>query len=325
MDASLHIPQHDTRRREGDAMRAQGRPSLGARASGSAAPAPVDRPTPARSAIALRSEGEIELMHSAGQVVRAALRAAARACVPGATTASADAAAAGVIAAFRAEPLFLNHRAHDHGPPFPASTCISVNDEIVHGVPGPRRLRAGDLVSIDCGVRLRGWCADAATTIVVGEPDSAAPACLRMVEMAEQLLESAIASIAPGVAWSSIAERLEQGAIEHGYGIVVEFMGHGIGRELHEPPQAPNALVPGFREHDDFTLRPGITLAIEPMLVLGGGAVSTRTLEDGWTVAVADGRPACHVEHTVAVTSTGVRVLTGPVRPSVREELALLH
>jgi len=260
-------------------------------------------------------------MHSAGQVVRAALRAAARACVPGASTASADAAAAGVIAAFRAEPLFLNHRMHDAGPAFPASTCISVNDEIVHGVPGPRRLHDGDLVSIDCGVRLRGWCADAAITIAVGAPEALDPACRRMLECAERLLEDAILAVVPGVAWSSIAERLERGARDQGYGIVTEFMGHGIGRELHEPPHAPNAVLPGFREHDDFTLRPGMTLAIEPMLVLGGGTVQTRTLDDGWTVAVADGRPACHVEHTIAVTASGARVLTGPLRPTVREEV----
>ncbi|MBM4112551.1 MAG: type I methionyl aminopeptidase [Phycisphaerae bacterium] len=261
-------------------------------------------------------------MHSAGQVVRAALRAAARACVPGASTASVDAAAAGVIAAFRAEPLFLNHRMHSEGPSFPASTCVSVDDEIVHGVPGPRRLRDGELVSIDCGVRLRGWCADSAVTVPVGGASMTEPARLRMLEHAERLLEQAIESIAPGIAWSQIAERLERGARSRGYGIVTDYMGHGIGRDLHEAPQAPNAVLPGFREHDDFTLRPGMTLAIEPMLVLGGEPVRTRTLEDGWTVVVADGRPACHVEHTVAVTHSGVRVLTGPLRPTLREECA---
>ncbi len=259
-------------------------------------------------------------MHSAGQVVRAALRAAARACVPGASTASVDAAAAGVIAAFRAEPLFLNHRLHCGEPPFPASTCVSVNEELVHGIPGARRLRAGDLVSIDCGVRLRGWCADSAVTVAVGGDSALDRAHLAMLDAAEALLETAIDAVAPGVAWSAIAERLERGARGHGYGIVTDYMGHGIGRDLHEPPQAPNAVVPGFREHDDFTLRTGMTLAIEPMLVLGSDPVRTRTLDDGWTVVVADGRPACHVEHTIAVTHTGARVLTGPLRPSLREE-----
>jgi len=266
-------------------------------------------------------------MHSAGQVVRAALRAAATACVPGATTASVDAAAAGVIEAFRAEPLFLNHRIDTDSSPFPATTCISVNDEIVHGVPGPRCLLPGDIVSIDCGVRLRGWCADAATTVAVGPIESIAPERRAMIEDAERLLDEAIGAMAPGVAWSSIADRLERGARSHGYGIVTAYMGHGIGRDLHEAPPAPNVILPEWRERDDFTLVPGMTLAVEPMLVLGGDddrteGVRTRTLADGWTVAVADGRLACHVEHTVAITHSGVRVLTGPLQPSVRLEAA---
>lgn len=280
-----------------------------------------------RRAPQLKTPHEIDSMHSAGQVVRAALRAAAMACAPGATTASVDAAAAGVIAMFRAEPLFLNHRIEPEGMPFPATTCISVNDEVVHGVPGSRRLCAGDLVSIDCGVRLRDWCADAATTVIVGPVDSARAEHRAMVEHAEQLLDEAIMAMAPGVAWSSIAERLERGARARGYGILTAYMGHGIGRDLHESPPAPNLLLPNWREHDDFTLLPGMTLAVEPMLVLGGDdhpteGVRTRVREDGWTVAIADGRPACHVEHTVAITTSGVRVLTGPLHPSVRLEAA---
>jgi len=275
--------------------------------------------------VSLKTPGEIELMHSAGQVVRAALRAAAAASVPGATTASVDAAAAGVIAAFRAEPLFLNHRIEPDGAGFPASTCISVNEEIVHGVPGERRLVTGDLVTIDCGVRLRGWCADAAVTVPVGPIEMLDSGRRRMLEDAESILDEAISAMAPGVAWRSIAERLEERARAQGYGIVTAYMGHGIGRDLHEAPPVPNAILPEWRERDDFTLLPGMTLAIEPMLVLGGaddseGGVGTRTLGDGWTVVVADGRPACHIEHTVAVTRSGVRVLTGPLHPSIREE-----
>lgn len=269
-------------------------------------------------------------MHTAGQVVRAALRAAAAACVPGTTTACVDAAASGVIAAFRAEPLFLNHRMEPDGVPFPASTCVSVNEQIVHGIPGQRRLLPGDIVSIDCGVRLRGWCADAAVTVPVGGAAALDPDVRRMLDDAERLLDEAITAIAPGVAWSSIADRLESGARSRGYGIVTAYMGHGIGRDLHEAPAVPNALSPGWREHDDFTLVPGMTLAIEPMLVLGGDddgveGVRTRTLDDGWTVAVAGGRRACHFEHTIAVTRSGVRVLTGPLHPSVREEAASIR
>lgn len=289
-----------------------------------------ERAVPASRRVVLKSAGEIELMHSAGQVVRAALRAAAASCVPGVTTASVAAAAEGVIAAFRAEPLFLNHRIDPDRAGFPATTCVSVNDELVHGVPGPRRLVAGDLVTIDCGVRLRGWCADAAVTVPVGSLDALAPERRTLIEDTERLLDEAIAAMAPGVAWSSIAERLEHGARARGYGIVTAYMGHGIGRDLHEAPAVPNALLPEWRRHDDFTLMPGMTLAIEPMLVLGGdddpeGGVRTRTLDDGWTVVVDDGRPACHVEHTVAVTRSGVRVLTGPLHPSIREEAAQLR
>lgn len=283
-----------------------------------------------RQAVILKSPGEIELMHSAGQVVRAALRAAAAACVPGATTASLDAAAMGVIAAFRAEPLFLHHRIDVDGIPFPATTCISVNEEIVHGLPGPRRLLPGDLVSIDCGVRLRGWCADAAITIPVGGMAAIDAERRAMIDDAEAMLVDAIGAMAPGVAWSSIAERMERTARDKGYGIVTAYMGHGIGRNLHEAPAVPNMLMPGWRERHDFTLMPGMTLAIEPMLVLGGcdhdtEGVRTQTLEDGWTVAVASGRPACHVEHTVAITRSGAKVLTGPLSPSVREEAASIR
>lgn len=349
MHASLHIrtPRLDDSstdaRRFGGASGAMhgAEPSSAARAVGasaervpcaapiepkpSAVAPPVSAPARRRDPISLRTPEEIELMHSAGQVVRAALRAAARACEPGASTASVDAAAAGVIAAFRAEPLFLNHRMHGDGPAFPASTCVSVEEQLVHGIPGPRRLSAGEIVSIDCGVRLRGWCADAAVTVIVGGDSAADAQRVALVNATEQLLADAIGAMGPGVAWSEIADRMERGANRGGYGIVTDYMGHGIGRDLHEPPLAPNAVTPGFREHDDFTLRPGLVLAVEPMLVLGAAPVNTRTLDDAWTVVVSDGRPACHVEHTVAVTHSGVRVLTGPLHPSIREERAFIR
>ena len=157
-----------------------------------------------------------------------------------------------------------------------------------------------------------------------------------MIEAAEELLEDAIAMIRPGRPWSEIAAAMQGRAISGGYGLVVDYMGHGIGRDLHEPPEAPNTTSRRLCEHDNFTLLPGMVLAIEPMLVLGAGGgdldadghpagVHTITRPDGWTVATASGRPTCHIEHTVAVTRTGARVLTGPVRPSVREEAASIH
>jgi len=265
---------------------------------------------------ARRGPADLERMAAAGRVVRGALDRAAAACVPGAPTAEIDAAAHAAIRAADAEPLFLGYPSADGAMPFPAVTCISVNEEVVHGVPGERRIAAGDLVSIDCGVRLDGWCADAAITVPVG-PVSEERAAL--LAAAVRMLDEAIASIRPGVAWSEIAARMQAIALAGGHGILTDYVGHGIGRDLHEAPQVPNALGPDFLRGGDFTLEPGMTLAIEPMITLRGGrtdaagfpvGVATRRLADGWTVVTVDGSPAAHVEHTVAVTPEGARILT---------------
>ena len=288
--------------------------------------------------IALRSADEIVSLRAAGVVVAEALAATRKACVVGATTADVDDAAMAVIRSAGAEPLFLGYPSSSGAKPFPAATCISVNEEIVHGIPGARVLRDGDLVSIDCGVRLNGWCSDSAITVPVG---SVSAASLALLGVAESMLATAIRMAAPGVAWSDIAESMQDIALAGGHGIVVEYVGHGIGRSLHESPQLPNCLNRALVEHGDFTLRPGMVLAIEPMITLRGltarptrsGApsgesllldadgfplgVATRTLADGWTVVAEDGSPAVHVEHTVAITHRGCEVLSVPAGTSL--------
>ncbi len=276
-------------------------------------------------------------MRRAGAVVAEALAAARAACTAGATTAAVDAAAMRVIQGRGADALFLGYPSADGASPFPACTCISVNEEIVHGIPGQRVLAAGDLVSIDCGVRLDGWCSDSAITVLVGDRSaSGAPAetaeRLGLIAVAQAMLDMAIELAEPGVAWSVIAEAMQDLALDAGHGLVVEYVGHGIGRSLHEAPQVPNCLTRPLIEREDFTLRPGMVLAIEPMISLRGplardGRGSTehafdadgyplgiahRRLEDGWTVVTADGSPAVHVEHTVAITRGGADVLSLP-------------
>jgi methionyl aminopeptidase len=270
-----------------------------------------------RRAIGLRSETEIGRIRSAGELAARALAAGCAASVPGATTAEIDRAVRAEIEAGGGEPLFLGYVGKPGRPAFPAVSCISVNDELVHGVPGARVICDGDLVSIDVGVRLDGWCADTATTVAVGDVGEDRRAMLRC---AERMLAHAIEGIVPGRRWSSIAAELEAMAVAEGFAIAVDFVGHGIGRELHEAPQVPCALSDAFLSHQDFTLRPGMVLAVEPMLVLeqpvrdsaDGHLLAPRgTLaSDGWTVTLDSGAASCQVEHTIAVTRDGARVLT---------------
>lgn len=296
------------------------------------------RPDTARSAsrsggasIALRSPEEIERIAAAGAVVRAALDAARAACVVGATTAEIDEAASTVIRACGGTPLFLGYPSPHGGEPFPAVTCISVEDEVVHGVPGRRRVAAGELVSIDCGVSLDGWCADAAVTVFTGPGDAPLADARRrgLLSSAEAMLALAIREARPGRRWSEIAAAMQAIPVAAGHGVLLEYVGHGIGRDLHESPEVPNCLSANFIAKGDFTLRPGMVLAVEPMLTLRGPAgadpvddggfprgVATRRLDDGWTVVAADGSPAAHVEHTIAITRGGCRVLTRSALPA---------
>lgn len=257
-----------------------------------------------RDSIILKTADQIERMRPACRVVVAVLDRCEQACRPGVTTRELDDLAHETFTGLGATGLFYGYPDYQPGRGYPRHTCISVNEEIVHGIPGDRIIREGDIVSIDCGVRLDGWCGDSARTILVG---AVAPEARRLVETTTRCLEEAIAAIRPGLRWSDVGLIMERLAVRERLGIIREYVGHGIGRAMHEAPKVPNyAITPGGRE--DFILRPGLVIAIEPMLTLGRG--QTLTLRDGWTVVTKDRKFAAHQEHTVAVTADGVDVLT---------------
>jgi methionyl aminopeptidase len=248
-------------------------------------------------AIQIKTAAQLAAMAEAGQVVARALKAAAAAVAPGVSTAELDAIAAGEIGAAGATPSFLGY----HG--FPATICASINDEIVHGIPrGTRRLRDGDVVSIDCGAIVDGWHADAALTVPVGTVGAELG---RLIATCEGALWNGLAAARPGARLGDISYAVQRYARSAGtYGIVEDYVGHGIGSEMHMDPPVPNQGRPGRGP----VLAEGMALAIEPLLVLGGPG--TRLLDDGWTVVSEDGRPAAHFEHTVAITARGPWVLT---------------
>ncbi len=238
---------------------------------------------------------QIALMRRAGSVVAEMHEACTRAAVPGATTADLDAAARAVLERRNARSNFLGY----HG--FPAVACISPNEVIVHGIPGPRVLEAGDIVSIDCGAIIEGWHADAAITVPVGEVDAESQ---RLMDVTRNALESAIHASVEGNRLGDIGAAAEREVTAARFGVVREYVGHGIGTAMHEEPEVPNYGPPGR----GMKLKAGLVLAIEPMVT--AGRATTRTLDDGWTVVTADGSRAAHFEHTVAVTDDGPVVLT---------------
>jgi methionyl aminopeptidase len=249
-----------------------------------------------RNGIEYKTLDEIRLMRRAGIVVADALEATRRALRPGVTTAELDGMAEDVIRSAGAIPSFLGY----HG--FPGTLCVSVNEEIVHGIPGDRPLRAADVVSVDCGAILEGWHGDSAFTAIVPgtEPD---PRDVDLVEVTEQALWRGIAAVTAGARLNAIGAAVEE-HVAGRFGIVREYGGHGIGTALH---QDPNVLNYRTRERGP-RLRPGICLAIEPMLT--GGSPQTATLDDEWTVVTRHGERAAHWEHTVALTERGLWVLT---------------
>jgi len=273
-----------------------------------------------RPVVALRSADEIAAIAKAGELASRALDAARAACIAGCTTSDIDRAAHEAIVGGGGEALFLGYRGAGRASvernAYPAATCISVNDELVHGVPGARLVRDGDVVAIDVGVRLDGWCADCATTVAVGTVDDDST---RLLACGERMLDAAVAMVVPGRRWSDVARTVEAIASDAGFAVAVDFVGHGIGRELHEAPQVPCALNAAFLKNGDFTLRPGMVLAIEPMIVAErparnehGELVGPRATlsSDGWTVRVDSGARSCHFEHTIAVGRLGATVLT---------------
>ena len=251
--------------------------------------------------IEVKSPEQIKLMRRAGLVVADALDAVRAALRPGVSTLELDGIAEHVIRSAGGTPSFLGYGR----PPYPASTCISVNDEVVHGIPGARLLRAGDIVSVDCGAILAGWHGDAAFTAVV-DPDDAPdsdPADENLVEVTEHCMWRGIAAIAEGHRLVDVGAAIED-HVAGRFGIVEEYGGHGIGTAMH---QAPHVLNYRTRSKGP-KLKPGMCLAIEPMLTIGDPA--TRVQPDQWTVVTADGSRAAHWEHSVALTDRGLWVLT---------------
>lgn len=252
--------------------------------------------------IQIKSDSEVAMMREAGLVVGrtlAALRAAAR---PGVTTAELDELAETSIRKAGAVPSFKGYQPHPAVPPFPGSICASVNDEIVHGIPGPRVLRDGDVISIDCGAILDGWHGDAALTVAVGEVPEEVRELLRVCE---ESMWRGFAAARLGGRVSDISHAVESYVRSQGsYGIVEEYGGHGIGTEMHQEPHVLNYGRPGRGPR----LQKGLVLAVEPMLTLGSR--HTRELDDHWTVSTTDGNVAAHFEHTFTLTDDGPWVLT---------------
>jgi methionyl aminopeptidase len=266
-----------------------------------------------RSPQVLRSARELAAMRKAGLLVWEAHQRVAALVRPGVTTAELNEAVETFFALHGAEPLFKNFPHATPGcPPFPAVTCISINHEVVHGIPGPRRLAEGDVVSIDTGCKLQGWCGDAAVTLPVGRIDAKKQ---RLLDVTRNVLELAIDLMGRKSRWREVAAEMERYVKDHGFSVVEDFVGHGIGRQMHEDPQVPNfvarRLPRGRRGSEDFRLTPGLVIAIEPMVNMGRKEV--RCLADHWTQVTKDGLPSAHFEHTVAVTPSGPAVLTaGP-------------
>jgi methionyl aminopeptidase len=251
----------------------------------------------------LKSLREIGLMREAGKLVAAALRLCREMCKPGTRTIEIDQAVEAFFRQHNATPLFKGYA----GPkvPFPASTCISINEQVVHGIPGPRQLKEGDLVKLDTACKLNGWCADAAITLMIGQ---VRPERRRLVEVAWQVLQITIDEMPRRRWWSEVAARMQKHAEDAGYSVVEQYVGHGIGRIMHENPQVPNFVSRETRTKQDFRLEEGLVLAVEPMVNMG--RADTRMLGDHWTVVTKDSMPSAHVEHTLALTQGGVKIIT---------------
>ena len=243
-------------------------------------------------------------MREAGLIVAQALELVRELVKPGATTSELDREIAGFVTSKGGTLAFNGYGGTAKRPPFPANICASVNDEVVHGIPGSRKLREGDIVSIDVGVKYRNYHGDAAVTLPVGR---IAKRARKLLQVCRRALDIALEHIAAGVKLSTVARAVQQCVEGHGYSVVRKFVGHGIGREMHEDPQVPNFVGRKFEEVD---LTRGMTLAVEPMINVGTHRVQVRP--NGWTVVTQDRSLSAHFEHTVAVTDHGVDILTLP-------------
>lgn len=254
--------------------------------------------------IELKTPGEVDAIAAAGSVVARILAAVRERAAPGVRPTELDALAAELIAEAGAVSSFQGYHPRWAPGPYPGVLCVSVNDAVVHGIPARTKLRPGDLLSVDFAVHLDGWCADAAFSTVVGEGSVADK---ELITTTEASLAAGIAAAQPGAQMGDVGHAIAQVARAASYGMLADHGGHGVGRSMHEEPHVPNEAKPrrGLR------LRPGLVIAIEPMLI-AGGTDDYRHDKDGWTLRTADGSRAAHAEHTIAITEQGPRILTVP-------------
>ncbi|GIQ71216.1 type I methionyl aminopeptidase [Xylanibacillus composti] len=245
--------------------------------------------------IICKSESELQLMREAGRIVADTHKKLVEAIAPGVTTAELDQIAETFIRSQGAIPSFKGYNG------FPGSICVSVNEELVHGIPGSRKLREGDIISIDIGAQFKGYHGDSAWTYPVGQISETAR---KLLEVTERSLYAGLAEAKPGVRLYTISHAIQKTVEAENMSIVREYVGHGIGSELHEEPQIPNYGLPDRGPR----LKPGMVLAIEPMVNVGERYV--KTLDDGWTVVTEDGSLCAHFEHTIAITPDGYEILT---------------
>ena len=245
--------------------------------------------------IVIKSISDLKGMRESGQVAAKVRDIVVKSVSPGVTTAELSCYGGELIRSFGAESAFFGYRG------FPGQICVSVNEAVVHGVPGKRRIQLGDIVSIDIGVKYGGYIGDTATTVMVGVTD---PEVIRLVRTTEKALDAGIAMAYAGRRLSDISHVIEEVAVDAGFSVVREFVGHGIGRKMHEDPQIPNFGPPGMGPK----LRTGMTLALEPMINLGEADVEVQ--DDGWTVLTRDRKFSAHFEHTIAITNGKAEILT---------------
>lgn len=250
----------------------------------------------------IKNKNQIAIMREAGILLHQAHMIAKEMAEPGVTTEAIDAEVEKFILANNATPLFKGVPGEV---PFPATCCMSTNEEVVHGIPSARKLEEGDIISIDIGLRLNGWCSDCACTHAIGEINEEKR---QLMDATEECLRIAIRELKPGVKWSKIAKKMAKHARGAGFSVVESLVGHGIGEGMWEAPQVPNYFN---KTLEDFRIKQGLVIAVEPMI--NAGVKEVETLSDHWTIVTTDRKPSAHFEHTIAVTAAGAKVLTcGP-------------
>jgi methionyl aminopeptidase len=252
----------------------------------------------------LKTRREIELMRHAGRIGHDILQKMKAAAVVGVTTGELDELAAYELSLVGGRGMSRNYPTYREGEGFPGHTCISINEEVVHGIPGKRVLRDGDVVTLDLALKVDSYCCDTAITVPIG---TVHPKMQKLLDVTRETLELAVKHMKPNKKWTEVARLMQYHVERNGFSVVREFVGHGVGRTMHEDPKVPNFVT---QEHlrGDFRLRPGMTIAVEPMVTMGRRDV--ELLDDGWTVVSKDRMPAAHFEHTIAINEHGADVLS---------------